>query len=209
MPINRLFDSKYISYTMLVLLLSACTADQPRIRQLSSSATIVAFGDSITYGSGAAPSDSYPSILRALTGLNVINSGIPGETSSKGLVRLADVLDSENPQLLILCHGGNDFLRKLDQQQLYHNMVAMIKQARERDIDVILLGVPQPKLMFMKSAPVYEKVAKELKVPINTEIIPKVVSDNSLKSDLLHPNKSGYRLIAESVYQLIKQSGGL
>lgn len=193
---------------LLVTLVFACT-DHPKIQLLATDATIVAYGDSLTYGQGVNPEQSYPSELQRLTGLTVINSGVPGELSEKGLARLEDVLTQENPQLIILCHGGNDLLRKMDQQQTYHNIAAMVELARERNIDVILLGVPQPKIMFMESVPFYEKIAKEFNLPIDSKIIPTVVGDNSLKSDMIHPNKEGYRLIAEAVYQLIKRSGGL
>ncbi|MBA1419736.1 MAG: hypothetical protein FAF03_02460 [Epsilonproteobacteria bacterium] len=47
--------------------------------------TILAFGDSLTYGYNANPNESYPSILSRLSGHKVINAGIPAESSQDGL----------------------------------------------------------------------------------------------------------------------------
>ena len=37
----------------------------------------------------------------------------PGKSPKQGLKRLPNVLDEHHPQLMILCHGGNDLLRKM------------------------------------------------------------------------------------------------
>jgi len=188
---------------------ASCTKSTPQLTKLPADATIVTFGDSLTFGSGVKNDFSYPAVLKSLTVLEIINAGIPGETSAQGLMRLPTVLDQYQPHLLILCHGGNDLLRKLDKSQLANNLTAMIEMARARGIDVMLLGVPEPKLMFLKSAQLYQEVADKARIPIESEIIATVVGNSNLKSDTIHPNAQGYKMIAEAVYKLMQQSGSL
>jgi len=99
---------------VLTLFISACdNKPVPVFNKLSQEAIILAFGDSLTYGTGASKGANYPSVLSALSTHTVINAGISGEISSNGLSRLPALLDKHQPELLILIHGGNDMLRKI------------------------------------------------------------------------------------------------
>lgn len=103
---------KLISLFSVILLVSACGDSAPKLTPLQSNSTILAFGDSLTFGTGAPKNHDYPSHLAKITNINIINKGVPGETSSQGIKRLPALLDEHNPELLILIHGGNDLLRK-------------------------------------------------------------------------------------------------
>nr|WP_305909554.1 GDSL-type esterase/lipase family protein [Methylomarinum sp. Ch1-1]MDP4522473.1 GDSL-type esterase/lipase family protein [Methylomarinum sp. Ch1-1] len=103
---------KPILFACFLMLLFGCE-QPPQLNKLPTEAVILAFGDSLTYGTGASPQRNYPSVLSQLTGLQVINAGIPGEISRNGRKRLPDILDKQQPDLLILIHGGNDILRKI------------------------------------------------------------------------------------------------
>jgi len=194
-------------FIAVVLLLAACSS-QPQLQKLPPDATILAFGDSLTYGSGAARDESYPAVLSQLTGLEVINAGVPGEVTSQGVKRLPELLDEHLPMLLILCHGGNDLLRKQDLNRAADNIRSMITMARERGVAVLMLAVPKPGV-FLTPPPLYEEIASEMGVPIAVDTIPEILSDRSLKSDTIHPNSDGYRLMAKEIFQLIKEVGAL
>jgi lysophospholipase L1-like esterase len=202
-PISPLF------YVILLTLVFACSDHTPRLPKLADDATILAFGDSLTYGSGAPKDESYPAVLQRLSGRQVINAGNPGEVSRDGLTRLSDLLEQTQPDLLVLCHGGNDLLRQYDLNETKSNVQQMVHVAQQQGIAVILLGVPKPKLFLMNSASFYQEIADELKIPLETDIIPTVVSDNNLKSDTIHPNSQGYRMIGEAVHKLLQKTGAL
>ena len=145
---------------LIFLTLYACSDSNNKYPRLSDDARILAFGDSLTYGTGAKKGQDYPSILASLTQREVINSGIPGETSNQGLERLPGLLDQHKPDLLIIIHGGNDILRKHSRSELKSNLLSMFAEAESRSIPVISLGVPEPGI-FLKSAEVYQQLEDE------------------------------------------------
>lgn len=192
-----------------ILLLCACTDSTPRLPQLAENAVILAFGDSITHGNGANENQSYPAVLSQLTGHPVIDAGIPGEVSAQGRERLPALLDRHRPDLLLLCHGGNDFLRRINVDITRSNIEAMIEAAAQRNIPVILIGVPKLGLIFLESAEFYSEIADKYNLVYEGEILPEVESDTALKSDQIHPNAAGYQRIAEAIYRLMNESGAL
>jgi acyl-CoA thioesterase-1 len=191
------------------LLLLACSDGTPRLPQLAENTVILAFGDSLTFGTGAKEDQSYPAVLSKLTGRTVINAGIPGEVSAQGLERLPALLDRYRPELLLLCHGGNDLLRRISSAITRSNIESMIEAATQRNIPVLLIGVPKPGLIFLDSAEIYSEIAEKYKLVYEDEILPDVESDSALKSDQIHPNADGYQRIAAAIYRLMTKSGAL
>jgi lysophospholipase L1-like esterase len=196
---------------LLAIGLGACSDYklQAQLPPLSADAVILAFGDSLTFGTGADKEQSYPAVLAQLTGLTVINAGMPGEVTTQGVRRLPALLDRYKPQLLLLCHGGNDLLRKTASAVTRNNLEKMITEADQRDIPTLLIGVPQPALMFLEAAPIYNEIAEQRGLVYEGEILPEVEADNQLKSDRIHPNAEGYRRMADAISQLLRDSGAL
>jgi len=187
----------------------SCNKSEPMLNKLPEDALILAFGDSLTYGTGATKDHDYPYILSELTGREVINAGMPGEISSEGRQRLPELLDEYEPDLLILIHGGNDFLRKIPADQLRENLKAMLAEAKQRNISVVLIGVPELGLILLHSAEIYSEIAEAEHVPVDLEVLPDILSSNALKSDMVHPNDQGYQQLAQSIANLLKQQGAL
>ena len=190
------------------ILLGACGNDTPPLPRLSEDAVILAFGDSLTFGTGAASTDSYPAQLQQLTGRRVINAGVPGEVSAAGLRRLPGLLDRHQPALLLLCHGGNDILRGLSRSALRRNLDDMISLARQRDIAVVLLAVPEFGL-FLQAADVYAELARTHNIPLQNDALPDILQRASLKADQVHPNDKGYRKLAQSLATLLQDAGAI
>lgn len=187
-----------------LLIFTGCDS-VPAIKPLNQESQVLAFGDSLTHGTGASRGQSYPDVLSELLGRPVINAGIPGEVSAAGLKRLPSVLEEYKPTLVILCHGGNDFLRRLDQANTTSNLEAMITLIRAQGADVVLVGVP--KLGFGLQVPeFYAQIADKYKIPLQEEILVDLLGDNSMKSDSIHPNATGYRQMAEAIYDLINKA---
>lgn len=195
-------------FVIFCFCIAGCSEPIP-LPKLTDEAVILAFGDSLTYGTGASQGHDYPSILSSMTSLNVINKGVPGEFSARGLKRLPKVLDDYQPDLVILMHGGNDMLAGKSHQKTAENISKMIALTQQRKIAVLMLGVPLPRLFLLSSADFYGAIAEEYQVPAELEVLPKILGDVALKSDPVHPNDKGYQLMAESILGLLKQSGAI
>lgn len=181
---------------------------QPQIAPLAADARVLAFGDSLTHGTGASPAQSYPAVLAGLIDREVVRSGVPGEETREGRERLPWVLDEVEPDLLILIHGGNDILRDRDASAIAANLTAMIEMAQARGVSVVMVGVPERSL-FSSVAGFYEAVADARDVPLETGIVRTILRDNDLTSDPIHPNAAGYRRLALAVRDLLAASGAI
>lgn len=201
---------KFISVISCCFFLLACSDKQANLSPIADDALILAFGDSLTYGTGAdnSKTQSYPAVLQQLIGRTVINSGVPGEVSIDGLVRLAEDIEEYEPDLVILCHGGNDLIRRLNKEQLQQNLEQMVTLIQQSGAQVVLVGVPNFNLTLAVPE-LYSKVATNFNIPIEMDIIPKIERDPKLKSDTIHPNSEGYKQVAESIQQLLLASGAL
>lgn len=195
------------AFFLALAFLSGC-GEKAKLPPLAADAVLLAFGDSLTYGTGANENESYPAQLARLVGRRVVREGVPGEVSAAGLARLPGVLDEHQPKLLLLCHGGNDFLRRQPKQQAAENVRAMIRMAKERGVEVLLIGTPEPGFTLTPPG-FYAEIAKEFGIPYEGDVVGKILKDGSLKSDQIHPNAQGYRLMAERVAELLRKSGAL
>jgi len=161
---------------------------------------IICFGDSITKGKGVDLAQSYPAALVRMTNFPVINAGINGDSSAEGLKRLqSDVLERE-PLLVIIEFGGNDYLYKIPLQETVKNVEEMLKLIQAKGAMAALVDISN--VLFMGE---YRQEFKRLSEKYRTIFIPRVLDDivvnEKLKSDAIHPNAQGYKLIACRVYR--------
>lgn len=199
-----------LKQALLILIITVITgcSDNVQLQPLDANTTILAFGDSLTYGSGTSRDKAYPAVLETLINHKVINAGIPGEVSSKGLSRLPSLIKQHQPSLIIICHGGNDILRKLDLNKTRNNIQQMINLAKQNNSQVMLISVPEFGL-FLQSSPIYQALAKDNQLPIANDILGDILGKATLKSDHIHPNTLGYQKLAQRLAAILKQSGAL
>jgi len=199
---------KYILITVVVLLvLLNFNRKETRDVTLTPQESILAFGDSLTYGFGADPEESYPSLLSEMSGLKVVNAGVNGDTSEEGLRRLAPLLEDDSVKLMVLFFGGNDIMQRQAMSQLKANLKSMIAMAKSKEIDVLLVTVPNIGIFGLSPLELYEEVAEEENIPLLSGMLSDILSDPSLKSDQIHPNAKGYRVMAEKIFESLKKYG--
>lgn len=174
--------------------------------KLNKSDTILAFGDSITYGFGAKHNESYPYLLAQSTNMNVINAGVNGDTSSEGFQRLPTLLENDSIKLILLCFGGNDILQKQPLKDIKNNLKKIIQIAKAKNIDVLLISVPDVSLLGLNPLDLYDELAEEEDIELIEGLLSHVLSRSSLKSDYIHPNSLGYKYLADEIYEHLKSN---
>jgi len=193
------------SLFLVIVVLGACGGENfDAIRNLRSSGeAIICLGDSLTEGVGAGAGEDYPSVLSKEIGYPVVNAGQRGDTTDQALARLADAVLSKNPRLVIVFLGGNDFLRQRRRAESKRNLAEIVQQVQAQGAMVAIAGMKLG-LFTDEFAAIYEDTANEFGALYIPQVMKGILSDSKLKSDPIHPNGAGYRLIAERVAAKIK-----
>jgi lysophospholipase L1-like esterase len=197
---------------------------------------IVCFGDSVTFGWNMKYEYSYPSQLEKLlvkdfSRIKVINSGIGGNTIMDANKRLDKDVANFKPDVVIINFGLNDGMisksvPNIDIKDFENYYIDLIKKLKFDDLKIIILGItPVTGLFPEKENENYRKKQREIYEIYNEKIF-EIAKNNNLEyinlleefnnetdpieyiqDDGIHPNKKGLSLIAELVYEKIKNKG--
>lgn len=192
--------------------LTGCGRKPVRGRPVPAGGKVLALGDSLTFGTGAAPEASYPSVLAGLTGWDVVNGGVPGDTAAQALERLPALLDEHRPALVLVSIGGNDFLRRQPDDATRAAIERLCEAARAAGAQVMLIAEPRPTLAArvtgsLDDHPLYEAVAEKLKLPMYRRGWADVLQDERLRSDTIHANAQGYARFAQGLAEAARETG--
>ena len=201
----------FVLFGISGLVLTACGKLQ-KFSTLSPGSRVLAFGDSVTYGTGANPGEDWPTLLGDLTGWKIITAGVPGDTAEAGKVRIGPLLDEHQPALVVIEIGGNDFLRRRPQSVVKQDLKALIGAVRSSGAQVVLIGVPNFSFLAVVAgkaddSSIYEELGKEESVPVISDVFSDVLSQPELRADQIHPNADGYRKMAVGIHSALKQLG--
>lgn len=191
-----------------ILALAACGKRRNRSQALPKGSAVLALGDSLTYGYGAAPAAAYPVQLATLTGWKVINGGVSGDTTADALARLPELM-RQHPKLVII--SGNDFLRKLPESTTRANIGKIIQTVQAANIPAVLVAIPHFTVgaLFGKLSdhPLYQEIAEQYRLPLLSGAWSEILGDKDLKSDQVHANAEGYRKVAELLKAFLEEQG--
>lgn len=192
--------------------MAACGRRAPKAQAVPAGATVLALGDSLTQGVGADPQHAYPDVLRELSGWNLVNAGVSGDTSAQALARLPDLLVEHHPALVLIGLGGNDFLRQTSASAAKDNLRAACRMSLDSGAQVVLIAVPQFSLLAASTGklsdhPLYAELASELEMPLYAGGWSEVLGDARLRSDRVHANAEGYRQFADGLARRLRELG--
>ena len=194
---------------LLSFLLAACR-DVPQYQALPPGAVVLAFGDSVTHGTGASPGEDYPARLAERSGWKIVNAGIPGDTAVAAKSRIDAQLQETNPAMVIVELGGNDFLRRRAEADVKEDLRAILRTVKDSGAIPVLVAVPQFAIVLVGSlsdAGIYSELADEEKVLLVQDVFSEVLSDPSLRADRIHPNAQGYRELADGIATALRKAG--
>jgi len=175
---------------------------------------VLVFGDSLSAAYKLPAEDGWVALLRerlakrAPGDFEVTNASASGETTSGGLTRLPDVLETGDYDWVLLELGANDGLRGLPLDVTEANLQTLIDRAEAHGAEVVLLGIMLPSnygpAYAQPFAAMYARLAKENDLPGLPFLLGGVADDRDLMlDDGLHPNAEGQKQVLDNVWEVV------
>jgi len=155
--------------------------------------TILIFGDSLAEGVGATKGNDLASRLATTLKTPVLNYGKSGDTTSDALERLAVTL-KEDPGVVLIILGGNDFLKKISQAETFENLEKIVTFFQDKGAVVVLVGV-RSGLIGDGRGDEFSSLAQKTGSVYIPDILKGVFGKLKYMSDEIHPNDAGYAMI--------------
>jgi acyl-CoA thioesterase-1 len=164
--------------------------------------TIICFGDSLTYGTGAVKGMDYPSQLSRLTGIEIVNAGVPGDTTATALNRIDEIIGM-NPRIVLITLGGNDLKNRVKKEMVFKNFEKLINIIQDNGALVILGGIDVP-FWGRGFNKVYVELSEKTGSVLIQNIFKDILGEPRMMSDTIHPNSQGYTIMANHFYKALQ-----
>lgn len=165
--------------------------------------SIICFGDSLTAGTGAEPGQGYPSKLAKRLARDVINAGVPGDTTASALSRLSeDVLDHD-PRIVLITLGGNDLMSDVPAADAMDRLGTIISRIQDRGALVIVGGL-RPPIHGRAYIEGYDQLCEDNGCVLIDNVLDDIMGKSGLMSDRIHPNAKGYEVMAGTFEKAIR-----
>ncbi|WP_240722572.1 arylesterase [Poseidonocella sp. HB161398] len=182
---------------------------------------IAALGDSLTAGYGLEDGQGLVPQLQGWldaegVGATLQNAGVSGDTSAGGLARLGWTLGPDVDALIVEL-GANDMLRGVDPAEVRRNLDAILAQAGEAGLPVLLLGFSAPGNYGPDYQQEFDAIFPELAAAHGADLFPSYFAplrnadDGSpaararlMQGDGLHPTAEGVALIVAALGPQVK-----
>lgn len=150
---------------------------------------------------GAEPGLPYPALLSEKLGVELLNAGVPGDTSEDGLARVDEVL-ALDPWMVIVELGGNDILRRVPPDRTEAALRQILDRLLAARVVPVLVEVEVP--FSGRYTDVFERLADDYDIPVVEDTLGDILLDPALKADPIHPNAEGQRQLAEGIAEVVE-----
>jgi len=200
----RPLKKEVLLFCILCLALCSCAKDKGIKNIGSKGSNIICFGNSLTLGIGASAGNDYPSILAKQIELPVINAGQAGDTTQDALKRLKRDVLNRDPRLVVVEFGGNDFLQGVPKEITLKNLEKIIESIQETKAMVVLVEV-RTAIIGDKYLSGFKKIAGQRGAYLIPNVLKGIMTNSNLKSDHIHPNNKGYKIMAARILKALKK----
>jgi acyl-CoA thioesterase I len=187
---------------LAVMWLAGCARDVPHAMR---DGPIIAFGDSLVYGTGSS-GGGFVKMMEKRLGRPIVNLGVPGNTTADGIKRLNAVI-RQHPAVVILLLGGNDYLQQVPRDEVFANLARIIERLQADRITVLLVGV-RGGLIRDNFAEYFEALADRYHTAYVPDVLEETLGVSGYMADQVHPNDAGYQVIADRVYPVLAEMVG-
>ncbi len=172
------------------------------------------FGDSISSGYGLPPGSGWVSLLskrlqERIPSHPVVNASISGDTTSSGLARIEQSLQTHRPEIVIIELGGNDGLRGSSIESIIRNLENLIESCHRRQAKVLLVGMHLPPNYGATYTQKFQEIFPQLAKKYQIKVVPFLLKGfgdqrEFFLADGIHPNAQAQEKILENVWPTLR-----
>ncbi|GAA5315323.1 MAG: arylesterase [Candidatus Pelagadaptatus aseana] len=207
--LHKLPQTLFSSRLWLVLFTLLCLSSVAQAKS-----NILVLGDSLSAAYGIDPEQGWVALMeqrlnRKARPYQVVNASISGETSGGGLKRLPKLLDTHNPDIVIIELGANDGLRGYPLKRMIGNLEQMIRLSQQQNARVLLAGMKIPPnygpIYSLKFEKVYRRLEDQYDIPLIPFFLDNVAGKRELiQRDGLHPTAEAQPIILDNVWPYLE-----
>lgn len=208
---------RFFSFLLLALLVGC--GGEPKSANGQGDVLLV-MGDSLSAGYGVSDPETngWVALMEAqmrqegflTASQTIVNASVSGETSEGGLARLAELLETHEPETVVIELGANDALRRQSMATLGSNLQQMVKMSQDAGANVVLIGIDLPGLMSMIGGGQLDNTIDEAAKQTNAWVVDYPLSDLTdegfMQEDRLHPTSQGQPMIKDALMPTIRKA---
>lgn len=181
---------------------------------LAAQNTLLVVGDSLSAAYGVPSETAWVQLLRdRLEGRGlewqVVNASISGETTDGGLRRLPDLLEKNQPDVVIIELGGNDGLRGFPPELIEANLAKMIELVLENGATPLIVGMQIPPNYGQRYTQMFADIFPTLSDRYGAALVPFFLEgiynqNGMMQDDGIHPTEQAQPVLLDNLWDRLK-----